>query len=307
MRPLNRALVSLLGLLWLTALTVIIWWHFIWAPLMAVAPLRPPAASPHPEPARAGRLPLPVDVGTPFDIRDDFGVSAGTSDDHVVIAVTGAPTPPSGAGGLHAAWYIGSLGTPGTGVSTVSTRHDSTGPEPAIEVTLSDLVYCPIDSQRAGPARLTALVGERRRPADAEEDARSWGRPVDQPGSSLLVRVQNPEFPWGGCYAVTYNWLIGTLDLARYDTTGTVTEGGRLPRVFSHRTLLGSAAPKPLADTAELWLACDGPRLTAGLGRTQLLTAQDATYPVGHVGFGAQPGYRASFRSVRLQGRPPVP
>ena len=54
----------------------------------------------------------------------------------------------------------------------------------------------------------------------------------------------------------------------------------------------------------EMWLRAQGATLTGGLGDQTLVTATDATYPRGYVGFGTVRRNFCALNWVKLQGGP---
>ncbi|MCK4324571.1 MAG: hypothetical protein KAW89_08585 [Armatimonadetes bacterium] len=66
---------------------------------------------------------------------------------------------------------------------------------------------------------------------------------------------------------------------------------------------MAEATPATPLTEFEIWLSADSAEISGGLGDETLVTATDATYPSGYVGFGARPNAYAIFEWVHMRGK----
>jgi hypothetical protein len=240
-----------------------------------------------------------IDVGGPFDVREPFRVSGEPAKTGFAIWTTSGYILQETGYGPHGPWYTSSRTAQG-GMLTVHSAADS---EHEDAVALMGTVLCLIASkgatsslvraETAGPlARIYPQIKYQRSAAQARA------------GTSLLVRVQDSEYPWAGCYSLTYDCEEYTLELLRYDQAGPPNPSNWQEPVPVKRTVLDSIRlnERPVRDL--LWLSAGVSEIQGGIGDEPPLSALDATYPNGYVGYGARPDTYGAFRWVEMRGRP---
>ena len=174
---------------------------------------------------------------------------------------------------------------------------------PLCAIIVSGIVYCAIDSKNAARCLIRTRLGDIPHKQYGTEDAMA---DTQRSGSvdSLLVRVRDAAHPWLACYELAYNWDSNTLELIRRDQNlipepyGMAAKHGGIP------TILGMAHPQTSLHGATIWLAARDTHLAAGTGEQILISATDATYPRGYVGFGSPPEIPAIFQHVEMEGSP---
>ena len=234
----------------------------------------------------------PIDVGGPFAITEECEHSRAPESDGG--AVRDAPKR-RGHAGVHHEWFISSV----DGYGSLE-EHDGIDDMPSA-IVLRGIVYCAIDSKNAARCVIRTRLGDIPR--------KQYGTDVvmvdtQRAGSvdSILVRVRDAAHPWLACYELAYNWDSNTLELIRRDQAlipepyGMAAKRGGIP------TILGMAHPQASLHGATIWLAARDTHLAAGAGEQILVSATDATYPRGYVGFGSPPDTPSIFQHVEMEG-----
>ena len=166
---------------------------------------------------------------------------------------------------------------------------------------LRDTVLCLIDSHGARDCSVRSLLA--RLPLEPQGIPRSDRDSRSPQLDCLLVRVQDPAKPWGGCYAAVCDAARGSLELIRYDPSVADPHDAYDAAPPGAKLLARAAMPGP-ALGQQLWLTASGPSLSAGIGSRLLVSASDGTYPAGYVGFGARPDAPGVFSQLELRGGP---
>jgi len=242
----------------------------------------------------------PVDAGARFDLLDDFAANAPGRDNSQSVSNSSAESIYRGDFGPHAPWYI--VAAPEYENRMIVFHRE--GPSGYVDtLAFSNVVLCPIDSKRARTCTVRALTGDLLTEADPK---RRYSDVPNAPrrGTSLLVRVQDPERPWAGCYCLSYDWAARRARLLRYEQSGPPDTMSRREPVPVRAVTLATAVIEGGPRSCELWVQADGRKLVGGLGHRALLRATDDTFPTGFVGYGARPDAVGVFRWVRMQGAP---
>ena len=255
----------------------------------------------------------PLDVGVPFDLREGFDVVAGAGGGTRYLI--GGPSLAAGATSYTGNWGGADAGTverhlPRHVVSSCNNSgasygfayryrtHTSTHGD---LVAFSNMVMCLIDSKNAADCTVRTLFGDivGRFPYP---ETLSRNRRKSDVSASLLVRVQKPDYPWAGCYCLTYNWQRNELQLVRHDQAGPPRPGHWPPQIPVKSEVLATATGSNWHPEAELWLSAEGAQITGGLDDKTLVSATDTSYPSGYVGFGSLPETSAVFQWVEMRG-----
>ncbi|MBM3473713.1 MAG: hypothetical protein FJX75_10635 [Armatimonadetes bacterium] len=253
---------------------------------------------------RADAAPPPsrylVDVGAPFDLYDDFAANAPGRDNTQTVGLTSATGIGSSDSGPHAPWYI--VAAP-QWANHMTVYHRRAGDRYMDTLAFNNIVLCPIDSKHAQECTVRALTGDLLNEADPDERYSTFPH-VPRRGTSLLVRVQDPERPWAGCYSLTYDSGVRKVTLFRYEQAGLPDPLDRSEPVPVRAVPLASAGAAKAPAACELWVRARGNELSGGLGEATLVAATDSTFPTGFVGYGARPDAVGVFRWVSMQGAP---
>ena len=163
---------------------------------------------------------------------------------------------------------------------------------------------CVIDSRNAGDCTVRSLIAGP--PSGMSAHLGTYGQSEEDMRDCLLVRVRDCAEPWAGCYALVYAAAARRLELVRYDPAerdSTQRYDGPPPgaKLLAQAEVPGSPVGR------FMWFMARGSALSGGIGQAQLVSATDATYPRGYVGFGARPDAFAAFSRVEMRGGPGTP
>ena len=236
----------------------------------------------------------PIDVGGPFAITEEFEHPPESESGNG--AAMRAPKR-RGHAGVHHEWFISSV----DGYGSLE-EHDGIDDMPSA-IVVRGIVYCAIDSKNAARCVIRTRLGDIPRKQYGTDitavDTQRSGS-VD----SLLVRVRDAAHPWLACYELAYNWDSNTLELIRRDQALVPEPYGMRSKPAGVPTILGIAHPQTSLHGATIWLAARDTHLAAGTGEQILISATDAIYPRGYVGFGSPPEIPAIFQHVEMEGSP---
>jgi len=254
-----------------------------------------------------------LDVGAPFDVREDFELVEGLKERRAVLrgsALAARPTSYIGAyGGPDEARIVGRhlpeyIVSPCKGTNSLwgdAYRRSTPAAAHGHVVAFASMVICLIDSKNAADCTVRMLAGDI---AVHFPDLQTldWRRQDRDVAASLLVRVQKPDYPRAGCYCLTYNWERNELQLLRHDQAGPPRPGHWPPQIPVKSEVLATATGSNWHPRAELWLSAQGTQITGGLDDKTLVSVTDASYPRGYVGFGGLQDALAVFEWVEMRG-----
>jgi len=249
--------------------------------------------------AGEARMAQPIDVGAPFALREPFRVSGPKAGESFAISTSDPYALPERDYGPYWPWYTYSRSSRGQ----VLLLHDPADSALGDAVVFLGSALCLITSK--GAASSTLRAGQAGPLIDlyprADFDYAAAGT---RPGASLLVRVQEPDQAWAGCYSLTYNCQEHTIALVRYDKAGPPDPAHWLEPFPVRSTVLDSSRLGGQATDAVIWIWAEGATIRGGIGDATLVSAVDATYPSGYVGYGAPAGMYGTFRWVEMKGQP---
>ncbi len=240
-----------------------------------------------------------IDVGAPFAVRELFQLSGEAAKENAAVFTTDGAILSATDYGPHGPWYTISR----TGMGGMLTMHGPSDGAPGNPVAFVQTALCLIASKGATSSVVRAqqagsmarMYPDMKYQPSAAEAA---------PGTSLMVRMQEPEQAWAGCYSLTYDCEQQSIELRRYDKAGPPRPAMWLEPFPVKSTVLDSVRLAGVPTDAIMWISAEGSKIEGGTGDSARVSAVDATYPSGYVGYGAPPGAYGTFRWVEMKGRP---